>query len=78
MDSIGECNHIPATNLYRETNKNTSFPYANSTSGDSSVPSGSGGKGATSSQSTAMTNMGGIPLSISVAAAFAALGSLLL
>lgn len=78
MDSIGHCSHIPATNLYRETNKNTSFPYPNSTSGDSSVPGGSGGQSSKSNGSISGTNMDGIPMAITVAAVFAALGSLLL
>ncbi|KAL4061879.1 carbohydrate esterase family 4 protein [Scleroderma citrinum] len=75
MDSIGECNHIPATNLYRESNKNTSFPYPNSTSSDSSVSGGSGGH---SSSGDISMNIDRIPMSIAVVAGFAALSSLLL
>ncbi|KAG2132817.1 carbohydrate esterase family 4 protein [Suillus clintonianus] len=77
LDSIGHCNGIPSTNLYRESNQNTSFPYANSTSGDSSVPSGSGGQGSTTQTAGALSNVI-LPISMVVASLFAAGGSLLM
>ncbi|OAX43962.1 hypothetical protein K503DRAFT_707420 [Rhizopogon vinicolor AM-OR11-026] len=80
LDSIGHCNNIPSTNLYRESNLNTSFPYANSTSGDSSVPSGSGGSSSSSSSSStggAFSNTA-MPISMVVATLFAATGALLM
>lgn len=77
LDSIGHCNGIPSTNLYRESNKNTSFPYANSTSGDTSVPSGSGGQGSTTTTSGALSNAM-MPISMVVASLLAAGGSLLM
>lgn len=77
LDSIGHCNGIPTTNLYRESNKNTSFPYANSTSGDSSVPSGTGGQGSTTKTGGALSN-NIMPVSMVVASIFAAGGSLLM
>ncbi|KAG1768412.1 carbohydrate esterase family 4 protein [Suillus placidus] len=77
LDSIGHCNGIPRTNLYRESNKNTSFPYANSTSGDTSVPSGSGGQGSTTTTSGALSNAM-MPISMVVASLLAAGGSLLM
>lgn len=79
LDSIGHCNKIPNTNLYRESNLNTSFPYANSSSGDPSVPSGSGGESSSSSSSTggALSNTD-MPISMVVAAIFAATGALLM
>jgi len=33
LKSIGACSKIPPTNLYLESNKNTTFPYKNHTSG---------------------------------------------
>ncbi|KAI6117469.1 carbohydrate esterase family 4 protein [Pisolithus croceorrhizus] len=82
MDSIGHCNDIPATNLYRESNQNTSFPYPNSTSGDSSVPSGSGGSTSTSKSKTgggiSMLNTDAIPMTVIGTAVMAAFGALLL
>ncbi|KAI6149879.1 carbohydrate esterase family 4 protein [Pisolithus tinctorius] len=81
MDSIGYCNNIPATNLYRETNQNTSFPYSNSTSGDSSVPSGSGGTSASKSKTSGSIpalNIDAIPTTIIGTAVMAAVGALLL
>ncbi|KAG2157813.1 carbohydrate esterase family 4 protein [Suillus bovinus] len=75
LDSIGHCNGIPSTNLYRESNQNTSFPYPNSTSGDSSVPSGSGGKSSTGTTSGALSNAI-MPISMVVASLLAAGGSL--
>lgn len=77
LDSIGHCNGIPSTNLYRESNQNTSFPYPNSTSGDTSVPSGSGGKGSTSATSGTLSNAI-MPISMVVASLLAAGGSLLM
>ncbi|KAH0836670.1 Sec1 family-domain-containing protein [Lanmaoa asiatica] len=44
FDSIGHCNAIPATNLYRESNKNTTFPYPNTTLVGSSNSTGSASK----------------------------------
>lgn len=76
FDSIGHCNGIPSTNLYRESNKNTSFPYPNSTSGDSSVPSGSGGQGSTTETSDALSIVI-MPLSMVVVSILAAGSSLL-
>ncbi|KAH7914609.1 carbohydrate esterase family 4 protein [Hygrophoropsis aurantiaca] len=76
LEPIGYCNKIPATNLYRESNKNTSFPYANSTSGDPSVPSGSGGQGGGKSGAAALNAF--IPLSVVVASGFAVAGALLM
>lgn len=82
MDSIGHCNDIPATNLYRESNQNTSFPYPNSTSGDSSVPSGSGGSTSTSTSKTggsiSALNTDAIPMTVIGTAVMAAFGVLLL
>ncbi|KAH7890773.1 carbohydrate esterase family 4 protein [Phlebopus sp. FC_14] len=84
LDSIGHCNHIPNTNLYRESNLNTSFPYPNSTSGDPSVPSGSsgqggqGGQGATSNTGGAVLNGGAISISVAAAVLFTVVGSLLI
>jgi peptidoglycan/xylan/chitin deacetylase (PgdA/CDA1 family) len=46
LDSIGHCNGIPATNLYRESNQNKTFPYTNTTAGGNST--GSGGTSKTS------------------------------
>lgn len=77
LDSIGHCNGIPNTNLYRESNQNTSFPYANSTSGDTSVPSGSGGQGSTSTTGGAPSNVI-MPISMVVASLFAAGGFFLM
>ncbi|KAF9218974.1 glycoside hydrolase/deacetylase [Gyrodon lividus] len=77
LDSIGHCNHIPATNLYRESNLNTTFPYVNSSSGDPSVPSGSGGPSA-SSKTGGATQDAAIPMAVIVASLFAAVGSLLM
>jgi len=77
LDSIGHCNGIPNTNLYRESNQNTSFPYANSTSGDTSVPSGSGGQGSTSTTGGALSNAI-MPISMVVASLFAAGGFFLM
>ena len=37
FDSVGHCNAIPKTNLYRESNLNTTFPYPNTTIGGSST-----------------------------------------
>ncbi|KIJ20949.1 carbohydrate esterase family 4 protein [Paxillus involutus ATCC 200175] len=76
LDSIGHCNHIPSTNLYRESNLNTSFPYANSTSGDSSVPSGSGGA-SSASHSAAPLNTA-VSMTVVAAALVVAVGSLLM
>jgi peptidoglycan/xylan/chitin deacetylase (PgdA/CDA1 family) len=76
LDSIGHCNQIPDTNLYRESNLNTSFPYANSSSGDPSVPSGSGGSSTTSSQAGGASMNAAIPMSVIVSAVFAAVTSL--
>ncbi|KAG9312991.1 carbohydrate esterase family 4 protein [Chiua virens] len=42
FDSIGHCNGIPDTNLYRESNQNASFPYANTSIGGNSSSAGSG------------------------------------
>ncbi|KIJ65659.1 carbohydrate esterase family 4 protein [Hydnomerulius pinastri MD-312] len=78
LDSIGHCNHIPNTNLYRESNQNTTFPYANSSSGDPSVPSGSGGQGGSSSKTGGSVLNSAIPMSMAVAALLAAAGSLLM
>ncbi|KAI6112578.1 carbohydrate esterase family 4 protein [Pisolithus sp. B1] len=82
MDSIGHCNDIPATNLYRESNQNTSFPYPNSTSGDSSVPSGSGGSTSTSKSKTggsvSMLNRDAIPMTVIGTVVMAAFSALLL
>lgn len=77
FDSIGHCNGIPSTNLYRESNTNTSFPYPNSTSGDSSVPSGSGGQGNSTKTSGALSDVI-MPISMVVASLLAAGGSLLM
>jgi len=33
LQPIGKCNNIPESNLYFESNKNTTFPYRNQTSG---------------------------------------------
>ncbi|EGN96678.1 carbohydrate esterase family 4 protein [Serpula lacrymans var. lacrymans S7.3] len=38
LEPIGQCNKIPESNLYRESNTNTTFPYKNATSGDPSIP----------------------------------------
>lgn len=76
LDSIGRCNGIPSTNLYRESNTNTSFPYQNSTSGDSSVPSGSGGD--SSSKTSGALSNAIMPISIVVTSLLAAGGSLLM
>lgn len=78
LDSIGHCNGIPSTNLYRESNTNTSFPYANSTSGDSSVPSGSGGNGGSSTTTSGAISNAIMPISMIVASLLAAGGSLLM
>ncbi|KAF9240728.1 carbohydrate esterase family 4 protein [Melanogaster broomeanus] len=75
LDSIGHCNGIPATNLYRESNLNTSFPYSNTSSGDPSVPSGSGGSSSTSNTGGASLDTV-IPMSVVVSAVFAAVTSL--
>ncbi|KAF8845053.1 carbohydrate esterase family 4 protein [Paxillus ammoniavirescens] len=77
LDSIGHCNHIPSTNLYRESNLNTSFPYANSTSGDSSVPSGSGGSSSASHTGAAPLNTA-VSMTVVAAALVVAVGSLLM
>lgn len=53
FDSIGHCNAIPATNLYRETNQNKTFPYANTTVGGSSNSTASTG-GSKQSSGTAL------------------------
>lgn len=78
LDSIGHCNGIPSTNLYRESNTNTSFPYANSTSGDSSVPSGSGGNGGSTTTTSGAISNAIMPISMIVASLLAAGGSLLM
>ena len=33
LESISQCVGIPATNMYLESNQNTTFPYTNHTSG---------------------------------------------
>ncbi|KAG1881205.1 carbohydrate esterase family 4 protein [Suillus subluteus] len=77
FDSIGHCNGIPSTNLYRESNTNTSFPYPNSTSGDSTVPSSSGGQGNTTKTSGALSDAM-MPISMVVTSLLAAGGSFLM
>ncbi|KAI6041894.1 carbohydrate esterase family 4 protein [Pisolithus marmoratus] len=80
MEPIGQCNKIPDTNLYRESNQNTSFPYPNITSGDSSVPSGSGGSSSDSKTSGSISalNTDAIPMTIIGTAVMAAFSALLL
>ncbi|KAG1876447.1 carbohydrate esterase family 4 protein [Suillus subalutaceus] len=77
FDSIGHCNGIPSTNLYRESNTNTSFPYPNSTSGDSTVPSSAGGQGNTTKTSGALSDAM-MPISMVVTSLLAAGGSFLM
>ncbi|KAH7927343.1 hypothetical protein BV22DRAFT_1031952, partial [Leucogyrophana mollusca] len=77
LEPIGYCNNIPSTNLYRESNQNTSFPYSNSSSGDPSVPSGSGGQGSSGKTGAGALNAV-IPLSVVIASGFAIAGSLLM
>lgn len=79
FDSIGHCNGIPNTNLYRESNTNTSFPYPNSTSGDSSVPGGSGGQGnSTTTKISGALSDATIPISMVITSLLAAGGSFLM
>ncbi|KAK0189047.1 carbohydrate esterase family 4 protein [Armillaria mellea] len=57
LKPIGECYGIPTTDLYRETNTNTSFPFPNTTvdiNGDGTVDSGS--NGTSSATSTGSSN----------------------
>ncbi|KAF8552420.1 hypothetical protein OG21DRAFT_128302 [Imleria badia] len=68
FDSIGHCNAIPATNLYRETNQNKTFPYTNATVGSNSTTSTSSSK---ESSGTALN------AAISLSAAIASLSALL-
>jgi hypothetical protein len=35
LKPIGQCSNVPTPNLYLESNKNTSFPYTNHTTGGS-------------------------------------------
>ncbi|KAF9525351.1 hypothetical protein CPB83DRAFT_772230 [Crepidotus variabilis] len=59
LEPIGQCSHIPTTDLYLESNQNETFPYASSrdvdVSGDGSVDtkSGDGGKTAASASTSA-------------------------
>ncbi|KDQ61401.1 carbohydrate esterase family 4 protein [Jaapia argillacea MUCL 33604] len=45
LEPIGQCVGIPTSNLYRESNTNTSFPYTNNTSGTNSSVTGTGTSG---------------------------------
>lgn len=63
LDSIGNCNGIPATNLYRETNQNKTFPYPNTTidaTGSSSNGTGGDSKTGGATLSSAISLSAGI------------------
>ncbi|KAF9039607.1 hypothetical protein BDZ89DRAFT_1213034 [Hymenopellis radicata] len=59
LQPIGQCNKIPTTDLYRETNTNTSFPYTESStnSSDGSSSSSSGSQADNSSSGAAVTHV---------------------
>ncbi|KAH8075868.1 carbohydrate esterase family 4 protein [Cristinia sonorae] len=80
---IGECNNIPMSNLYVETNKNATFPGPGATNASNPLPGGGvPGKGGNGSGAAAGGNNSGasslqLPLvSAFVAAGFAALGAI--
>ncbi|KAI9464215.1 carbohydrate esterase family 4 protein [Boletus coccyginus] len=68
FDSVGHCNAIPATNLYRESNKNKTFPYANTTVGGSASAGGSSESGtalsAVISRATAIASLLALAVSL--------------
>lgn len=62
LEAIGQCQHTPATDLYRETNTNKTFPFSNNTDvtsisgGSASGSSGASGGDDTPGGSTANSN----------------------
>ncbi|KAF8817444.1 hypothetical protein BYT27DRAFT_7126173 [Phlegmacium glaucopus] len=85
LKPIGECSGMPAGNLYRETNLNTSFPYHNVTTGGAvdvngngkSVVAATAGAGSGSDPSTGAGFITTIPVFSSITLAIAALSIVL-
>ncbi|KAG8220949.1 carbohydrate esterase family 4 protein [Butyriboletus roseoflavus] len=73
LNSIGQCMGIPSTNLYRESNQNSSFPYPNTTL---AATNGTGGASGASTNGGATLNPA-ISLSAGIAALLAVAVSLL-
>ncbi|KAF8141609.1 carbohydrate esterase family 4 protein [Boletus edulis] len=55
FDSIGNCNGIPKTNLYRESNLNKTFPYPNTGNSTGSTAGSSKGSGTALSASISLS-----------------------
>ncbi|KAF8905898.1 hypothetical protein CPB85DRAFT_1224427 [Mucidula mucida] len=78
LQPIGQCNKIPTTDLYRETNTNTSFPFTESSTNSSDGSSSGSTSGADSDNSSSRAAVIHVPalMTMSIAGLIAAVAFL--